>query len=240
MYFDNVGGEHLEAAICAMADFGRVVACGAISSLQRDRAVAGAAEHVPGRDAAAAACAGSSCSTTATWTGEFSAGPALVRRRRLTAPGDDRRRPRRERIDAFLGLHRAPTSARCSSGWGRAVSPRRVDNACVEVTQASSTPAPVRPSPGGRCASRGTRRRARPAPRRSSSARRPKMVPTAPARGRQCPHRVRAQRVSSRSDADARATDASAVRATVGAPSRPSRGLQDRERDQARALRLSS
>jgi NADPH-dependent curcumin reductase CurA len=31
VYFDNVGGEHLEAAIGAMRPFGRVVACGAIS-----------------------------------------------------------------------------------------------------------------------------------------------------------------------------------------------------------------
>ena len=32
VYFDNVGGEQLEAAIEHMADFGRVAACGAISS----------------------------------------------------------------------------------------------------------------------------------------------------------------------------------------------------------------
>ena len=32
VYFDNVGGEHLEAAISVMADFGRVAACGAIAS----------------------------------------------------------------------------------------------------------------------------------------------------------------------------------------------------------------
>ena len=32
VYFDNVGGDHLEAAIEHMADFGRVAACGAIST----------------------------------------------------------------------------------------------------------------------------------------------------------------------------------------------------------------
>jgi len=31
VYFDNVGGEHLEAALWAMRDHGRVIACGAIS-----------------------------------------------------------------------------------------------------------------------------------------------------------------------------------------------------------------
>jgi NADPH-dependent curcumin reductase CurA len=32
VYFDNVGGEHLEAALSAMHDYGRVAMCGAISS----------------------------------------------------------------------------------------------------------------------------------------------------------------------------------------------------------------
>lgn len=31
IYFDNVGGEHLEAALCSMKDFGRIVMCGTIT-----------------------------------------------------------------------------------------------------------------------------------------------------------------------------------------------------------------
>ena len=31
VYFDNVGGEHLEAGICSMKDFGRIVMCGTIA-----------------------------------------------------------------------------------------------------------------------------------------------------------------------------------------------------------------
>lgn len=36
VYFDNVGGDHLEAAIGAMADFGRIACCGAIADYNAD------------------------------------------------------------------------------------------------------------------------------------------------------------------------------------------------------------
>ena len=49
VYFDNVGGDHLEAAISVFNDHGRAALCGAISGLQRDHAAARPAQHVPGR-----------------------------------------------------------------------------------------------------------------------------------------------------------------------------------------------
>ena len=36
VYFDNVGGDHLEAAIFAMADFGRIAECGMIADYNAD------------------------------------------------------------------------------------------------------------------------------------------------------------------------------------------------------------
>ena len=53
IYFDNVGGDHLEAAIGALGTHGRIVACGSISRYNDAGAVAGAAEHVHGRHEAA-------------------------------------------------------------------------------------------------------------------------------------------------------------------------------------------
>jgi NADPH-dependent curcumin reductase CurA len=41
VYFDNVGGDHLEGAITRMADFGRIAACGAISTYNAETPVTG-------------------------------------------------------------------------------------------------------------------------------------------------------------------------------------------------------
>jgi NADPH-dependent curcumin reductase CurA len=41
VYFDNVGGEHLEGAIFHMADFGRIAACGAIAGYNAEGPVPG-------------------------------------------------------------------------------------------------------------------------------------------------------------------------------------------------------
>lgn len=37
IYWDNVGGEHLEAALCSMKDFGRVIMCGTIADYNTGR-----------------------------------------------------------------------------------------------------------------------------------------------------------------------------------------------------------
>ena len=52
IYFDNVGGDHLEAAIGSLRTHGRVVACGSISRYNDAEPAAGAAQHVHGRDEA--------------------------------------------------------------------------------------------------------------------------------------------------------------------------------------------
>ena len=41
VYFDNVGGEHLEAAIALMSDHGRIAACGSIASYNDERPTPG-------------------------------------------------------------------------------------------------------------------------------------------------------------------------------------------------------
>ena len=41
VYFDNVGGDHLEAAIACMRDHGRIAACGSISRYNDEAPQAG-------------------------------------------------------------------------------------------------------------------------------------------------------------------------------------------------------
>jgi NADPH-dependent curcumin reductase CurA len=46
VYFDNVGGDHLEAAVSAMHDYGRVAACGAISQYNATEGMRGPANYM--------------------------------------------------------------------------------------------------------------------------------------------------------------------------------------------------
>ena len=63
MFWDNVGGETLEAALANLAMHARVVLCGAISNYNADVPHRAAQLHEPAREAARAWRA-SSCSTT--------------------------------------------------------------------------------------------------------------------------------------------------------------------------------
>ena len=116
VYFDNVGGEHLEAAISAMADFGRVAACGAIATYNET-------DPSPGR-ATCSWCRRKRLSIRGfivldhgDVTGEFyRTRRRVVRRREAGLPGDDRRRARRARSTRSSTCTAAPTSGRCWSG----------------------------------------------------------------------------------------------------------------------------
>ena len=113
VYFDNVGGEHLEAAISALADFGRVALCGAIATYNDDRPVPGPAQHVPGRRQAAHACAGSSSIDHGDLAGEFyRRGRRLVRRRHADATRRRSSTGSTRTVDAFLGLHRGDNTGK--------------------------------------------------------------------------------------------------------------------------------
>jgi NADPH-dependent curcumin reductase CurA len=105
VYFDNVGGEHLEAAIGHMRDFGRVAACGAISQYNDEAPTPGprnltllvtrrltlrgfiVADHQDVAPEYAAAAAG--------WVADGS-----LRYRETVVDGLE------NAVDAFLGLHR--------------------------------------------------------------------------------------------------------------------------------------
>ena len=65
LYFDNVGGDHLEAALSRMNTHGRVVMCGAISQYNATEPPPGPATS-PWRSASASPCAASSWAPTTT------------------------------------------------------------------------------------------------------------------------------------------------------------------------------
>lgn len=46
LYYDNVGGDHLDAALANMADFGRIVMCGAVSQYNLEKPAPGPS-HLP-------------------------------------------------------------------------------------------------------------------------------------------------------------------------------------------------
>ena len=52
VYFDNVGGDHLEAAMFHLNDFGRIAACGAIAQYNEAEPVPGPAQHDDDREQA--------------------------------------------------------------------------------------------------------------------------------------------------------------------------------------------
>ena len=69
VYFDSVGGDHLEAALDCLRRRGRVALCGALSEYEADGAERGAAQPVPGdRQRPHAARASAAAATCTAWT----------------------------------------------------------------------------------------------------------------------------------------------------------------------------
>ena len=92
VYFDNVGGPQLEAAIGALNRGGRIALCGVGVAVQRDRAAARPAQPRRCWSASAGACAASSSATTATARGAFREEVGeLLADGRLKLAGDGRR-----------------------------------------------------------------------------------------------------------------------------------------------------
>ena len=66
VYFDNVGGDHLEAALAVLRKNGRIVICGAISEYARDDADSGARRTSSRRSRTISRCAASAPAATPT------------------------------------------------------------------------------------------------------------------------------------------------------------------------------
>ena len=118
IYFDNVGGDQLEAAIGALGTFGRVVACGSISRYNDAEAAPGPRNLFMGRDQSGCASRATSSATTAT------ASRSSHGRRRSgwetadCATGRRSSRGSRTRRRRSSGSSAARTSGRCSSPSG--------------------------------------------------------------------------------------------------------------------------
>ena len=116
VYFDNVGGEQLEAALGALRPFGRVVACGAISRYNDERAAARPAQPTGSSSPSGCACQGFIVFDHDDRFPEFLAEVgAWVRDGKLELPRDDRRRVRATCRARSPASSAATTSARCSS-----------------------------------------------------------------------------------------------------------------------------
>ena len=104
LYFDNVGGPTLEAALAALRMRGRVVACGADLAVQRHRAAAGAAQPRPRRRRSGCGSRASSSPITSTGCRRSSprwrrgCGTAAVRYRETVVEGIE------NAPAAFIGL----------------------------------------------------------------------------------------------------------------------------------------
>ncbi len=112
VYFDNVGGDHLEAAIFAMADHGRIAACGAIGDYNADAPSPGPRNMMMIDQQAPHPARLHRHRPRQTWRRSSTAAPAAgsptVRStwRETVVDGID------NAVDAFLGLHRGDNTGK--------------------------------------------------------------------------------------------------------------------------------
>ena len=144
VYFDNVGGEQLAAALHALRTGGRVALCGMMSQFGGDATVRRHQPVDPGGPQAADAARASSSATTTTCGRSSSSGSRAGSPRAASPPA--RRSwtawttPRGHCCPCSAGA----TSARCWCGW---VTDIRHGNARLVSWSGAARPAPVSPVP---------------------------------------------------------------------------------------------
>ncbi len=117
VYFDNVGGDHLDAALALARNYARFAICGMIDCYNSGRATKPALHHADHRRAHPAA-RGSSCSTICrAWPNSTREMGAVDRGRHRQVARDDRRRPRRNAATRSSACSAAPTPGKCWSGF---------------------------------------------------------------------------------------------------------------------------